>query len=752
MNGRRDSGEFRPEWPGAPRITASAPLGVRLAQAARRGRAYLALMTADNFIKAFAHARRGNHRLIWAAFRNLAMRRAATSDASSDSDEVFPVVPLAASEPMISVVIPCFNYGRFVEKAIDSVLAQTLEDVEVIVVDGGSTDGTTRELLSRLERPRTRIFLREGRHFVGSNRNFGLALAAGRYACCLDADDTLAPTYLEKAVYLLESYGYDCVSTAIRFTGAREGTVGILEFPDLAAMMQGNHMHTCAVFRRVLWERTGGFHDTGIGAAHVAEDWDFWIRLAAEGARLRNISGEALFNYRIHEGGSLSSTGVRSIADQRKAILARNAKMLVRNRIVVSRQQAARVLRAASPGGALTRPMQAASVAGKQPCLLIALPFLLVGGAERLLSTVAGCFVKEGWRVVVITTDQQDPVHGDSLNWFTAHTPEVYRLPDFLQPSEWNGFVDYLLDTRRPDCLLLAGSRYVYERLGALRERCPSMAVVDLLFNTVGHVESHLEFRRHLTHALAESEEVAQWLRSVGWASDQVRRVPSGVDTEQYRPRSRDSALVAALKISDDDLVVGFSGRMSHEKAPDVFLDIVRACAGEPRIRFLMTGAGPLAESVEREAGTFDGQILTYLGKVDDVEAVMSLYDLLVLPSRFDGRPLVVMEALAMGVPVIASRVGGLPELVEDGVTGGLCVPADAAEFAARLVELARDRERLAAMKRAARESAVRRLGIVPMFEGYRDALLDAIRIHRAEAAQTVGDSHSFTRAEGFEK
>jgi len=723
-----------------------------MAKAVKRGRAYLSVFTADNFRKALDHARRGNYGLVWVAFRNLAMRGLATSDDPPEPRDVFPVVPLAAAQPLISVVIPCFNYGRFVEQAIASVLAQTLKDVEIIVVDGGSTDDSTRALLSRLESPRTRVFLREGRHFVGSNRNFGLARTTGRYVCCLDADDTLAPTYLEKAAYLLESYGYDCISTAIRFTGAREGTVGILEFPDLAAMMQGNHMHTCAVFRRLLWERTNGFHDTGIGAEHVAEDWDFWVRIAAEGARLRNIAGEALFNYRIHEGGSLSSSGVRSIADQRRAILARNAKLLDRDRIALSTQQAERVLRAESPGGALTPLMVRPIVADGPPCLLIALPFLLVGGAERLLSTVAGCFVAAGWRVVVLTTDRQHPIHGDSLDWFTAHTEEVYRLPNFLQPAEWNGFLDYLLDTRRPDCLLLAGSRYVYERLGALRERCPSMAVVDLLFNTVGHVASHREFRHHFTCALAENEEVAQWLRSIGWSPDAVRRVVSGVDTERYRPRPRDPALMAELGITDEDFVVGFSGRMSTEKAPDVFLDIVRACAGEPRIRFLMTGAGPLAESVEREAGTFDSRLLTYLGKVDDVEAAMSLYDVLVLPSRFDGRPLVVMEALAMGIPVIASRVGGLPELVEDGVTGGLCAPADAASFAARLVELARDRPRLASMKRAARENAVQRLGIAPMFEGYRDALLDAIRAHRAVAAQAACDGPETIRTEGFEQ
>src|SRR5665647_2450934 len=109
------------------------------------------------------------------------------------------------------------------DRAVDSVLHQTLMDLEVIIVDGGSSDQSTVVVLRSLERPRTRVLFRGSRHLVGDNRNFGIAEARGRYICCLDADDTLEPTYLEKAVFLLEMYGYDVVSTAIRFAGARSG-------------------------------------------------------------------------------------------------------------------------------------------------------------------------------------------------------------------------------------------------------------------------------------------------------------------------------------------------------------------------------------------------------------------------------------------------------------------------------------------------------------------------------------------------
>lgn len=728
------------EWPGAPR-----PGAVDqsiLQRLGARFRAARAVCTGENFRKAWGHLLRGNPALIFVAFRNLVMARLAIFAGAEAAGESIPLIPLESGQPLVSVVIPCFNYGAFVEAAVDSVLAQTLVDVEIIVVDGGSTDGTTREFLRGMHKPRTRVFLRDGRHYVGSNRDFGIERARGRYICCLDADDTLEPTYLEKAAFLLETYGYDCVSTSIRFFGARKGTVHVLDRPDLTAMTKGNHMHTCAVFRRVLWSLVGGYVDTGVGAKHVAEDWDFWLRIAAEGARLRNISNEPLFNYRIHQGGSLSSSaGVPAIAAQRREILRRNSRVLGRDRQRTSARQAARRLVANRAGGALADAMLRRGPGKGGRTVIVALPFLLIGGAERLLSSVTRLLAEKGWRVVLLTSMRQDPTHGDSIDWFSSHCREIYRLPAFLDPSEWQDFIEYLIDTRCPDCLLSAGSRFVYEMLPRLRELCPSMAAVDLLFNTTGHVQSHREFQRYFSFALAENSQVLDWLAESGWDRERLRRVRSGVDLELYAPRPRSAHLSGALEIREDDLVVGYSGRLSEEKGPDLFVEIARACESVPGLRFVMTGAGPLKGLVERMAKRLPRSVrFDFMGEVEDVEEFLSLYDLLVLPSRLDGRPLVVMEALSMGIPVVASRVGGLPELVHDGENGWLCDASEPKQFARRIIEIATDRGRLDAMKRVARRYAVDELGAERMGIEYEDALIRAIELHRSAGSFGSGD------------
>jgi hypothetical protein len=111
--------------------------------------------------------------------------------------------PWPADRPLVTVVIPSFNYGRFLGEAVDSVLAQTFTNIEVIVVEGGSTDPESRRVACALDRPRVRIVEQHEPHLVGANRNFGICHARGKYVCCLDADDLLAPTYIEKAVFLL---------------------------------------------------------------------------------------------------------------------------------------------------------------------------------------------------------------------------------------------------------------------------------------------------------------------------------------------------------------------------------------------------------------------------------------------------------------------------------------------------------------------------------------------------------------------
>jgi glycosyltransferase involved in cell wall biosynthesis len=126
-------------------------------------------------------------------------------------------------EPAISVVIPCYNLGEFLDQAVQSVLDQTIQDVEILVVDDGSTDEATRQLIASYRRPRT-VVLRTTNQGLARARNFGLQHARGRFVSFLDADDLLRPTFLEKAVAVLER------NERVAFVSCWLKTFGVISF------------------------------------------------------------------------------------------------------------------------------------------------------------------------------------------------------------------------------------------------------------------------------------------------------------------------------------------------------------------------------------------------------------------------------------------------------------------------------------------------------------------------------------------
>ncbi|MDD5555835.1 MAG: glycosyltransferase family A protein [bacterium] len=199
--------------------------------------------------------------------------------------------------PKVSVIIPCFNLGRYLDEAVGSVLAQTMRDFEIIVVNPGSTDEETNALLADYRRPKTRVVATE-RKRAGAARNHGISLSSGEYVCCLDPDDLLEPACLEKTGAVMNGDpGVGIVTFWYTFFGDKPGTVD----PDsatLADFLVDNRACTASLFRRKAWEEVGGYDETLPGY----EDWDFWIGILERGYRA-HVLEEFLFRYRIREGG-----------------------------------------------------------------------------------------------------------------------------------------------------------------------------------------------------------------------------------------------------------------------------------------------------------------------------------------------------------------------------------------------------------------------------------------------------------------
>jgi glycosyltransferase involved in cell wall biosynthesis len=198
-----------------------------------------------------------------------------------------------ASDPRVSVIIPCFNLGHFLPEAIASVRAQTFADFEIIVVDDGSTDAATREAITRLSGSDVLAVRSENRGLPAA-RNLGISHARGEYISSLDPDDKFDREWLQLAVARLDADpDLAFVSHWLEAFGDEHGewTPGR---SDLAAVLDQNVFSAAALFRKSLVDRVGGFDESKRAGC---EDWEFWIRVITAGYRGAIIPA-VLFRYR----------------------------------------------------------------------------------------------------------------------------------------------------------------------------------------------------------------------------------------------------------------------------------------------------------------------------------------------------------------------------------------------------------------------------------------------------------------------
>jgi glycosyltransferase involved in cell wall biosynthesis len=232
---------------------------------------------------------------------------------------------------------------------------------------------------------------------------------------------------------------------------------------------------------------------------------------------------------------------------------------------------------------------------------------------------------------------------------------------------------------------------------------------------------------------------------------EQYVLIRSGIDLEPFRASRERASVRAELQIADDTALVGTVSRLTAQKDP---LTLIRAASivkkAFDEVRFVFVGDGPLRTSVVQEIDELNlNDVVLLLGARDDVPRLVSAFDVFALSSRWEGLPRVVPEAMAAGVPVVATNVDGTSEIVEDGVTGLLVRDGEPDALASALVRLLRDRafaERLAAVasQRAGDwEAAVMVDRLVALYrsrlaQGRRDRTARASR--SARPARRVGE------------
>jgi len=196
--------------------------------------------------------------------------------------------------PLISVIMPCYNYGHFLPDALESVLAQKYSHLECIVIDDGSTDNTRKIACGYCDRDPRIAYVHQQNQGLSAARNTGIRHASGKYILPLDADDKIAPDYARMAVPVLEERpSVGIVYCEARFFGSvnKRFELPPYAFPDI---LLANSIFASAFFRKEDWARCGGYKEN---MKDGWEDYDFWLSLIELGREIYKIPHE-LFFYR----------------------------------------------------------------------------------------------------------------------------------------------------------------------------------------------------------------------------------------------------------------------------------------------------------------------------------------------------------------------------------------------------------------------------------------------------------------------
>jgi glycosyltransferase involved in cell wall biosynthesis len=355
------------------------------------------------------------------------------------------------------------------------------------------------------------------------------------------------------------------------------------------------------------------------------------------------------------------------------------------------------------------------------------------GGTERQMTELirkldrtrfnvrVACFHKEGaWlpRVEECAEVTEFPIRG------FARPATLAKAAAFARWCRLHGIAvvqacDLYANTFALPAAALAG---VPARLGSRRELNPD--------KSAGQIALQRHAYRCAHGVVANSTAAARQLESEGLAANRIRVIPNGVAMDRFAARAAARPVMTVLTVAN----------LRKEKAHEVLLQAAAKLAPRhPYLQFQIVGDGPRMAELRALCTSLglDSQV-AFLGHREDVPALLSQADAFVLPSRSEAFPNGAIEAMASGLPVVASATGGLLDLIESGRTGVLVQPDDPDALADALEALVSSPARAAALGSCAREEVARRYSFDRMVRAFEDLYLSQLDVPRGISSRAA--------------
>lgn len=305
------------------------------------------------------------------------------------------------------------------------------------------------------------------------------------------------------------------------------------------------------------------------------------------------------------------------------------------------------------------------------------MPFLAVGGAERVaLDAIRS--LQHRIRFIVATTEPHPTELGSTEDDFRALIPDVFPASPGQEPAVAR--LRDLIDRFAPHSLYVAnGSTPIYDALPEIKATHPRLRVVDQVYDhRAGWITTYTpELVAALDAHIGCNRSICRAYLNKGAARHAVHHIHHGVDTAVFDParytESDRQVLRTRLGLPHDRTIIAFLSRVHAQKRPMDFVALAHHCSLDSSLFFAMVGDGPLAAVVDREVERCGLRNFMRRSFYQPGVDVLAASDVVVLPSEYEGMPLVVLEAQAMGKPVVVTDVGNTRAILE-ATQGGVLV------------------------------------------------------------------------------
>ena len=630
----------------------------------------------------------------------------------------------------VSIVLPTYNGVKCIRQSIDSCLNQSYKNIELIIVDDGSTNEIP-DIIKSYKDERIKYFRHKKYKGLPHVLNTGFAKATGKYLTWTSDDHQYLPNAIEEMVNCLKKNDkIDFVYADYWAYYPETDNKELRRLPDKLNFKKENGVGACFLYTRRVYQNVGDYNPR----YELVEDYDYWIRICKRFNYLHYP--HPLYIYFEHSQ-SLKSTRYHRILlfdnvlkYQNRYIslfeLGRSIFLFCSNTIryqkgkkeaiIIYIQNIVKISRISLSLGILSilsliyflmfKIVKYSKISssfifhkyegdkkikeiidnirtinGKINILFI-VPSMVVGGAEKVNLDILTYIDKDKFELHFITTDKSENIWTDL---FKNYTENIYHLPELFHSSiTYKKYILKYIEKSTIEVILISNSLYGYKIIPDIKKTFPDIRIIDL-----NHGESNItkgsylypyisDYDRYFLKRIVISEQLKNYfVDNYSICPNKISIIRNGIDNKIFdKTKYAYNVFKKKFTLKDSDFVISYIGRLSREKHPEYIIEIANKIINndnKDNFKFFIAGDGYLYEKLINKIVDYHlTNSVFILGKIYNVQELLNDTNVLLVLSETEGIPLTILEAMSMGVPVISTNVGAIPEIIEDGVNGFL--------------------------------------------------------------------------------